>query len=259
MLRAVQGPGAEASGGSRVQEGEASGTRARRRVPAHLAYRVLAEAEEGAGGTRGVEPDAGDVRAGAGAHPGEPVTTQALRAVANALWPALRWNRWRWHVQSRDLADRGDRPPFRSVSTGSIPNAPRALDRFIIARHQYVRCAVWAEEWHGGLNLVVELTDEQYLRALVACDWPSSRLFQNALEGARARKPFEQTRNRHGSTVLRRNSADPGITPHLAATLEAIAGAASVRVVEQHDVDDALLADEDISPAAVYYKVCGDA
>lgn len=182
--------------------------------------------------------------------PADVTSTTANRAVANALWPKLKHDRWRRHVQRRDLASNGAHPGYRSVGTGSIPNAPRALDNDVITDQRYIRATVWADEWPGGTNLLVELEQTTYTRTLESLDDDTRGEYLHALTLATCRAPFERDTNRHGTLTLRRNKNDPTITPAAALALETIAAAADVRTVDQHTVDDALLTDEDVHLAS---------
>lgn len=179
------------------------------------------------------------------------MTPQALRAVANALWPYLRENAWREHRVLRDFGSNGANSPFRSIGTASIPNAPRTHDLDVITDEPYIRAAVWADEWPGALNLVTELDRGTYDATLMAIHWDARTALLRAYQLAKCRAPFERTTNRHGTPTLRRNSHDPTITPHVAFALELIAANADTRQVDQHTVDDALLSDDDISLEAV--------
>jgi hypothetical protein len=182
---------------------------------------------------------------------GTPPDTTLLRATANALWPHLRRNRWKRHRETRDLADHGDRPPYRSIGTATIPNASRADDQHVITDERYIRATVWADEWPGGTNLVIELTLPRHQAALDALDADVITALKTAYQLATCRAPFERATNRHGTPTLRRNSNDPHLTAPAAAAIEHIAHYAEIHVVPQHAVDDALFTDDDISLAGV--------
>lgn len=169
--------------------------------------------------------------------------TLTKRAVANALFPKLRARAWRRHLQTRDLANTGDHIPQRSTVSGHYTHPARALDHEVITDERFIRAAIWSEEWPGARNLLVHLDYGAYELALGTY---TPAAFTEALAAARCRKPFEIDRNRHGQLKLRRNKTDPAVTAQLAQTLEAIAAAARVVEVPDHQVDDALFSDEDI-------------
>ena len=171
-------------------------------------------------------------------------STLAHRATANALWPALRAHRWRRHRQTRDLASNGSHPGYRSIGTGTIANTPRGDDLDVITDERYIRACVWADEWPGATNLVIELTLDTYHHALSTLTPETATAYQHALQLATCRAPFERDTNRHGTPTLRRNKTDPAITFEAARALEHIAAAANVHTIDQHTVDDALLTDE---------------
>lgn len=177
--------------------------------------------------------------------------TLTHRAAANALWTPLRRNRWKRHRETRDLADHGDRPPYRSIGTATIPNAARAHDQHVITDERYIRATVWADEWPGAQNLVIQLTLPRYRAAIDLLDADVLTALKAAYQLATCRAPFERTTNRHGTPTLRRNSNDPHLTAPAAAALEHIAHYAEIHQVDQHTVDDALFTDDDISLAGV--------
>ncbi len=51
------------------------------------------------------------------------LTTQRL--TVNALWEELKRDRWRGPTSTRDLDEHGGKPPYRTLTTGRIPNTPK--------------------------------------------------------------------------------------------------------------------------------------
>ena len=51
------------------------------------------------------------------------LTTERLKV--NALWAELKRDRWRGPTSTRDLDEHGSKPPYRTLTTGRIPNTPK--------------------------------------------------------------------------------------------------------------------------------------
>ena len=51
------------------------------------------------------------------------LTTDRLKV--NALWAELKRDRWRGPTSTRDLDEHGSKPPYRTLSSGRIPNTPK--------------------------------------------------------------------------------------------------------------------------------------
>jgi hypothetical protein len=103
--------------------------------------------------------------------------TQELRAIASALWPHLQRGRWN-REHARDLDDYGDRPPYRSICTATIPNAARAYSQHVISEPLAIVATL-----HDGSHAI--LTAEAYERAYLALTSDEQRAHYASLMGKR--------------------------------------------------------------------------
>lgn len=184
-----------------------------------------------------------------------------LRAIANALWPSLRRNRWRTHTVTRDLSKSNPRGYQAGPKSATVAQAPSASAVIELHHETFITAVLYAEDWPGATSHALRLDRTDYERTLdhliredgmwtdLPIDW------NNALQHATCRAPFHAQANRHGAMRLRRNGTDEYITASVAAVLERIAAATKVLPITEATLDDYLIGDEDISPNEVDVRV----
>jgi 2-hydroxychromene-2-carboxylate isomerase len=180
--------------------------------------------------------------------------TQQHRAVANALWGALRRNRWRTHTVTRDFSKSNPSGYQAGPRLGTIATAPSASAVIEVHRECFITAILYAEDWPGATSHALRLNRDNYDTTIAhathdnlntANDW------YHALTSATCRAPFHTQANRHGVPRLRRNGMDPLITTAVARTLEAIAAVTQVHPITEAQLDDYLITDDDIDLDAV--------
>ena len=208
---------------------------------------------------------------------------QLARAIANALWPVWRRDRWRQHVCTRDTA-RSNPHGYSALRTGSVEMTPAARTTIVQHEEEWLEAVLLSEEWPGGTCVTCDGRGEvdgslawtngafggstpqrascgacggsgvvtaSYCVRLTRAAYdhvtfmmPSERrVALLAARASRARSPFTITENRHGRRKLRRNPRDPLLTVEAAAALEDIARAAQLAPVSEATVDAFLLDD----------------
>jgi hypothetical protein len=183
--------------------------------------------------------------------------TQQHRAVANALWSALRRNRWRTHTVTRDFSKSNPSGYQAGPRLGTIATAPSASAVIEVHRETFITAILYAEDWPGATSHALRLDRIDHDRTLdhlihedgMWTDLPND--WHNALTHATCRAPFHIQANRHGVPRLRRNGMDPHITTAVARTLEAIAAVTQVHPITEATLDDYLITDDDIDLNAV--------
>lgn len=163
----------------------------------------------------------------------------AMRAIANALWPMLKLAKWRSHRQTRDLSDIGTRSTYKARAARVTPHPSRLLDHVVYYEESYMRTLLLSDEWPGGVACAVELQKDACEDALRKARMGSLASFHRVASLTKCRQPFVLAKNRHGTTVLRRNPRDPRLTTALLRSLLVIAGASEVRVVHPRSLEQA--------------------
>jgi hypothetical protein len=105
------------------------------------------------------------------------IDEQHARAIAAALWPHLQRGKWN-REHARDLDDYGDRPPFKSVCTATIPNAARAYSQHVISEPLAIVARL-----HDNTHVI--LTAEAYERAYISMTSDEQRAHYASLMGKR--------------------------------------------------------------------------
>jgi hypothetical protein len=126
------------------------------------------------------------------------VDEQHARAVVVAIWPKLQAGEW-GRVHTRDLDDHGDKPPFKSVCTATIPNYARTL-----SQHRIIDpLAIVATLPDGGTIILTSEAYEHVYALQMTSD--EQREHYRILMGRRP-PPYRWTTDRHGRKYLSTNA-----------------------------------------------------
>lgn len=185
----------------------------------------------------------------------EPDHQQLHRAVANALWPYLRiyedgetgWSPWR---ETRAIHPTGN-PPGHRYAPGQIPG-PEPTTELLGIRWGIIT-TLHSTDWPGRRAYRITLWRDDHDARLARLPAAAIADYQAALEHSGARKPFQLATTEDGTKRLTRNRNDGTITHLVAAALEAIADAATLRLIPpevERQIFDAMLSDADISLTA---------
>lgn len=97
----------------------------------------------------------------------QPDDVNHQRLAANALWSALRHNRWRGSTTTRRLSDySGTVGKFKSIATATIPRAPSQSDTVRQGHGYAIAAIVRADDRAGTRTTHLTLRRETYLEAL---------------------------------------------------------------------------------------------
>jgi hypothetical protein len=102
---------------------------------------------------------------------------QRIRSIVLALWPKLKRDQW-GRVHERDLDDYGDRPPYRSICTATIPNVARSYSQHRISDPLAIVATIHTGE-------IALLTAEAYERAYIAMTSDEQRALYASFMGNR--------------------------------------------------------------------------
>jgi hypothetical protein len=213
---------------------------------------------------------------------------QLARAVANALWPAWRRDRWQRSVCTRDFA-RSNPRGYSALHSGTVPMTPAARTTLVTHEEAWLEAVLLAEEWPGTSCVTCGGQGEvegslawtnggfggstPYRASCVACGGSGvatasycvrltraahdrvvfmlsseERVALASVRHSTARAPFTVETNRHGRRKLRRNQNDPLVTAAAANALEALASAALLARVDEETVDAFLLDGSETCP-----------
>jgi hypothetical protein len=173
--------------------------------------------------------------------------TTMLRAIANALWPSLRRNRWKTHTCTRDLSKYNPRGYQAGPRTATVAQAPSASAVVELHHECFITAILYAEDWPGNTSHALKLDHADFVREIRVSDPADAFWTDQALQHSTCRAPFHAQANRHGILGLRRNAADEHITAPVAAVLERIASVTQVLPISEADLTDALIRDEEIN------------
>jgi len=178
-----------------------------------------------------------------------------LRAIANALWPHLRRNRWRTHTVTRDLSKSNPRGYQAGPKSATVAQAPSASAVIELHHEEFITAILYGEDWPGGTSHALMLDQLDYAHVIGSSQPNDSDAFDTARRVASCRAPFHAQANRHGVMGLRRNGTDEYITAAVATVLERIAAATKVLPIDEADINDALIRDDEISLNALGYTL----
>jgi hypothetical protein len=189
--------------------------------------------------------------------------TTMLRAIANALWPSLRRNRWKTHTVTRDLSKSNPRGYQAGPRTSTVAVAPSKSAVVELHHESFITAILYAEDWPGNTSHALKLDRRDHDRTLD--DAMRNDCFSEiaeyvvALGHSACRAPFHAQANRHGILGLRRNAADEYITAPVATVLERIASVTKVLPITEATLDDYLIGDDDIDLDQVQIAIGGTA
>jgi hypothetical protein len=173
------------------------------------------------------------------------VDAQLARAVSNALWPNLKRNRWSTHTVTRDLSKSNPHAYTTGPRVARVPTTPAASTTIIQHQEQWISCLLLKEEYDGDISYAIHLDRARHDDALSLMTAMTLRDYRD-LQQAACRQPFTRQLNRHGIPKLRRNPHEVLVTPLAALALEKIAHAATLRALDEDNIDEFLLGDADL-------------
>lgn len=173
------------------------------------------------------------------------------RLAANALWDALRHNRWRGNTTTRRCSDHsGTAGRFRSIATANIPRA-RSMDDTIRQGHGHaIAATIHPDERAGNPTTYLVLERTAYDNALATHPTVAREDWRLALrETPPNLKPYSWARdgrpNANGDRAWYLcKTWDPYLTLHVYAVLHALAETATSwqhedgqpRLIDDHEV-----------------------
>ena len=170
---------------------------------------------------------------------------QLARAVANSLWPALRRQRWSTHTVTRDLSKSNPTAHHSGPRAARVPTSPAASTTIIQHREEWIAALLLREEYDGDTSYAIHLDRARHDDALSLMTAFTLRDYRDLTQAA-CRAPFTRQLNRHGIPKLRRNPHEPLVTPLAALALETIANAATLRALDEDNIDAFLITDADV-------------
>jgi len=138
--------------------------------------------------------------------------------------------------------------PRSDANAGKPTPSPATSATVVLHEEAFIACLLLREEYDGPTSYAIRLDKDNHDLALVMLPQNAQIDYATAAQHANTRTPFTPKANRHGIKKLRRNEKDGAITAHAAHALEAIACAATLRALDENDVNEYLITDADIPP-----------
>lgn len=159
--------------------------------------------------------------------------TQLHRAVANALWPALRRRHWEVARKTRAISPTGN-PRGHNYAPGQIPGPEPTVE--VLDHIRYLEATATSAETRLGCAVGVELTYVDACAALARLSHAAVAEYDEALDviALRFQRPFVWK-----GTHYRRNDQ---LKRRAAIALQAVAAAATIRILTVEE--DASLNDD---------------
>jgi hypothetical protein len=174
------------------------------------------------------------------------VEAQLARAVANALWPALRRQRWQTHTVTRNLAQSNPRGYSARPHAGSIATTEAASSTVVVHTESFITALLLREEYDGPTSYAIRLDKDDYDLTTTLFTAITATAYRDLTQHATCRQPFTRQLNRHGIPKLRRNPHELLMTLPAGNALERIASAATLRALDEDDIDAFLITDQDV-------------
>jgi len=171
--------------------------------------------------------------------------TQLHRAVANALWPALRRRHWEVARKTRAISPTGN-PRGHNYAPGQIPGPEPTIE--VLDHIRYLEATATSTETRLGYGLGIELTRVDAYAALARTSHAAAAEYEEALDlpALRLQRPFIWK-----GTHYRRNEQ---LSRRAAVALQAVAAAANVRILTVEEDAD-LLDSHEIRALEVFVAV----